>query len=79
MIPAFNSLTLLREVGFLMLALVLMNALLTTAVILLGFLHAKEKQRADELEAELNRGLNDTLHHELPVPGAPRTQRAKGV
>ncbi len=77
MISAFQELPLLRNVTFLLLALVLINALLTAVVILLGFYHAKEKRRADDLEDQLNRGLNDTLHQELPIPGAGRANRGK--
>lgn len=69
-IPLIKSLTELVE------WLLLLNVLLTGAVILLAFRATHYKRQAEELESELNEAIGMTISRETPDQPVPR-KRAK--
>lgn len=71
-----SNIPLISELAGLVEWLLLLNIVLTGMVILLGFRVMQYKQRADDLESELNATLRKTIDTELTQQPLPRKRRS---
>lgn len=71
-----SNIPLISELAGLVEWLLLLNVILTGMVILLGFRVMQYKQRADDLESELNATLRKIIDAEMTQQPLPRKRRS---